>query len=376
MDAPLPGWLAFGASVRGATHAQRDLPNQDALAWAPPDGHGPPLVLALADGHGEARSFRSHHGARLAVQAACELGTALAQVPGRLAGAAPSDLAGGADRPEVGSRGGNAPPPQAGAVSGPQPDRPGVGIVPLPSGMTSPEARSTPGQAIDLPAFAGPREVPPGEALSSTGAGFGRRLTDRWRQLVEAHRAANPAGWDEAIAALERAGDRQAPAELHGNPLLAYGSTLLFAVITAEGLLYGQLGDGDILEIGDPPAVRRPLPADPRLVGNLTTSLCQPDSWRDFRVAFRPAAAAPLAVLLATDGYGNSFRDPAGFLQVGPDLVDALRNDGLAAVRDHLPGWLEETSREGSGDDISAGLLIRPQALGVGEPGGGRGVHG
>ncbi|NLI76836.1 MAG: protein phosphatase 2C domain-containing protein [Candidatus Riflebacteria bacterium] len=293
MAPSFPGWLAFGASVRGATHTQRNLPNQDALAWTPPDGHGPPLVLALADGHGEARSFRSHHGARLAVQAACDLG---------------ADLA--------------------------------------------------------------------GEALSSAGAESGRRLADRWRQLVEAHRTANPDGWDEAIAGLERAGDRQAPAELHENPLLAYGSTLVFAVVTAEGLWYGQLGDGDILEIAGPTTVRRPLPADPRLVGNLTTSLCQPDCWRDFRFAFRPAAEAPLAVLLATDGYANSFRDPAGFLQVGPDLVDALRNDGLAAVRDLLPGWLEETSREGSGDDISAGLLIRPLVLGVGAAGGEGGGHG
>jgi hypothetical protein len=74
-------WRAIGASVRGAAHARSGLPNQDAIAWAPADagaedGFGEEsagsaaLVMAVSDGHGSAKCFRSEIGAQLAVAAA------------------------------------------------------------------------------------------------------------------------------------------------------------------------------------------------------------------------------------------------------------------------------------------------------------------
>jgi hypothetical protein len=62
------GWRAAGLSVRGATHARRGLPNQDAIHWSPAAGIGLPLILSVADGHGSTRYFRSGVGARLAVE--------------------------------------------------------------------------------------------------------------------------------------------------------------------------------------------------------------------------------------------------------------------------------------------------------------------
>jgi len=63
-------WSASGCSVRGASHRRSGLPNQDALKLRPE----PPWLLALADGHGSARSFRSDRGARFAVELAIEAG--------------------------------------------------------------------------------------------------------------------------------------------------------------------------------------------------------------------------------------------------------------------------------------------------------------
>jgi hypothetical protein len=104
----------------------------------------------------------------------------------------------------------------------------------------------------------------------------------------------------------------------------------------------------------------RPMPEDERLCGNQTTSLCDRESWREFRVVFHALAeTAPALVLVATDGYANSFRDDAGFLQVGTDLLLILRTDGLEAVKKDLESWLTETSQEGSGDDITLGVLYR-----------------
>ena len=63
-------WRVFGASVRGASHDQSGLPNQDAIGWWPEAAEGPPIILAVADGHGSPKCFRSQVGSQLAVDTA------------------------------------------------------------------------------------------------------------------------------------------------------------------------------------------------------------------------------------------------------------------------------------------------------------------
>src|SRR4051794_21077123 len=64
-------WRMIGASVRGASHVRTELPNQDAIAMAPFEADAP-LILAVSDGHGSAKYFRSHKGAQIAVKTAVE----------------------------------------------------------------------------------------------------------------------------------------------------------------------------------------------------------------------------------------------------------------------------------------------------------------
>ncbi|HJR08856.1 MAG TPA: PP2C family serine/threonine-protein phosphatase [Pyrinomonadaceae bacterium] len=66
-------WRVVGQSVRGAAHVRAGIPNQDAIHWLPESSTGLPLILAVADGHGSHRSFRSETGARLAVETAAEV---------------------------------------------------------------------------------------------------------------------------------------------------------------------------------------------------------------------------------------------------------------------------------------------------------------
>jgi hypothetical protein len=66
-------WQVGGASVRGAAHVRTGRPNQDALAWSPTAGQGERIAVAVSDGHGAPRHFRSGEGAALAVAAAVEL---------------------------------------------------------------------------------------------------------------------------------------------------------------------------------------------------------------------------------------------------------------------------------------------------------------
>lgn len=66
-------WRVVGHSVRGATHERAGKPNQDALHWLPESSAGLPVILAVADGHGSHKSFRSQTGARLAVETAAQV---------------------------------------------------------------------------------------------------------------------------------------------------------------------------------------------------------------------------------------------------------------------------------------------------------------
>lgn len=66
-------WEAYGASVQGASHKRVGLPNQDALKWEMTSSmEGNLAILAVADGHGNAKSFRSELGSKLAVKVATE----------------------------------------------------------------------------------------------------------------------------------------------------------------------------------------------------------------------------------------------------------------------------------------------------------------
>lgn len=66
-------WAVIGESVRGTAHHRSGLPNQDAIAFrAGPDGEAP-VVLAVSDGHGSPKCFRSDVGAQLAVKTATDI---------------------------------------------------------------------------------------------------------------------------------------------------------------------------------------------------------------------------------------------------------------------------------------------------------------
>ncbi len=61
-------WRVINASVRGSAHQRSGLPNQDAVDYGSAPGSDAPLtVLAVSDGHGGGRHFRSQVGSTLAV---------------------------------------------------------------------------------------------------------------------------------------------------------------------------------------------------------------------------------------------------------------------------------------------------------------------
>jgi serine/threonine protein phosphatase PrpC len=180
----------------------------------------------------------------------------------------------------------------------------------------------------------------------------------RWKTAVQEHVAAHPLFVHE-VAQLDAQQGEGARRAVEENPILAYGTTLLAVAVHETFVACLQLGDGDILVVGDDGAVSRPIADDPRLFANETTSLSGDQAWRDFRANFQSLAGRPPAlVMAATDGYSNSFRSAEDFETVGPDFLDLLRTEGVAAVREKLPIWLAEASQKGSGDDVTVGILF------------------
>ncbi|OQW93055.1 MAG: hypothetical protein BWK79_13190 [Beggiatoa sp. IS2] len=265
------GWRVITASVRGSQHLRLQKPNQDAIGYWQ-SGIATPLILAVADGHGSQRYFRSEIGSQLAVKATLSV----------------------------------------------------------------------------LRDFIKHQEYPYHLSAIKRLAEekLPQRLVRLWEKYVRGHCAKNP------FSALER--------ELLEKRLetVAYGSTLLAVLVTEAFIIYWQLGDGDILSVLPSGEVERPLPADERLLGNETTSLCLKQAWQEFRFRFQvlEEVLTPQLILLATDGYAISFRSEANFRLAASDFHKMLVIDkDIAEVEQQLPQWLDESSQK-SGDDISVGI--------------------
>jgi hypothetical protein len=280
------GWRIVGATVQGATHIHKNLPNQDAIDWEPKEGSSSPLVLAVSDGHGSKRYIRSADGSRLAVEA----------VLIELRKFHEAHVAGG---------------------------------------------------NISRIKRAAEERLP-------------TALKDAWKLAVEKHIEARPFTEDE-YASLLSEGFTNCREEMREDPYRAYGATLLGALVSRNWLLFVQLGDGDILTVDPDGRATRPLPppAD-EPIGEETHSLCERNAQRFFQVRVIPLQDQdPDMILVSTDGLNKSYSHDAGFLKVGSDLLNMVREEGIQSVHAQLPDLLNEVSLNGSGDDVSLGIIKR-----------------
>lgn len=186
-------------------------------------------------------------------------------------------------------------------------------------------------------------------------------LVRRWQDRVQRDLAAHPLS-GQVVEVAEVPEEESVPAGAdRSSPYVVYGTTCLCAAVLPGILFLGQLGDGDIVTVDAAGRAHRPLPEDARHFANETTSLCSEDAAAAMRCTTMSLGGrqAPELVLLATDGYANSFASDEDFLRVATDLREIIREEGFPAVSGQLEGWLREASAEGSGDDITVGLLYR-----------------
>ncbi|NEP77432.1 MAG: protein phosphatase 2C domain-containing protein [Okeania sp. SIO3B3] len=73
LDRDFQQWRLMLETVTGASHDRQNLPNQDHGDFYQPNENSLPIILAISDGHGSAKSFRSDRGSKFAVETAIEL---------------------------------------------------------------------------------------------------------------------------------------------------------------------------------------------------------------------------------------------------------------------------------------------------------------
>jgi len=186
------------------------------------------------------------------------------------------------------------------------------------------------------------------QLVNSFKTDFPRRLGRRWREAViaDARSRLLPEGSEEN-------GENS---ELH----IRYGTTMLAALVVSNALLIGQIGDGEVMLVRTDGTVDFPLARANEDIGAVTDSLCSAEAHRRWRTAALDSSNGGL-LLLSTDGLVNAFADENQVKAFARSMKDRIQEFGLLQVASSLPGWLDDYSDRGSGDDITlAVVMIQP----------------
>lgn len=183
--------------------------------------------------------------------------------------------------------------------------------------------------------------VSPHILRSEFKADFPRRVTRRWRETVQAD-----ASRREIAPAM--------PGAQGTDEYVRYGTTLLAALIEADTILIGQIGDGDIVLVRPDGSVECPVPNDTQLTGSETQSLSSRDAHLRWRTATLDRGTGGV-LIAATDGVSDSFDGSEGeeFLKFIKSLVARVNEFGIENVAGSMMGWLDRYSALASGDDMT-----------------------
>jgi hypothetical protein len=188
-------------------------------------------------------------------------------------------------------------------------------------------------------------------------------LVADWRRRVDRHLADNP-----LTAADLDAGDSASAAEASAawakNARLAYGSTAVLCRITTGAVTIVRVGDGDVIAVAADGQARRLAVPESR-PSEITESISRPDAQRVARCAEIPAEAAPILVMMATDGFDNAYPDDDSMLRAARELAALRRDSGRPIGSDVLNRWAREAA-DVSGDDATVAAIWIETALGVG----------
>jgi serine/threonine protein phosphatase PrpC len=178
--------------------------------------------------------------------------------------------------------------------------------------------------------------IPQHVVRSEFRADFPRRVTRRWRDAVQAD-----------------AGRREISL-LPAGEYVRYGTTLISALIVADTILVGQIGDGDVVLVRPDGSVELPIPCDTRQLGMATQSLSSRDAHLLWRTATLDRGTGGI-LIVATDGISDSFDGSEGeeFRKFISSFVARVHEFGIESVALSMDAWLDRYSELASGDDMT-----------------------
>lgn len=306
--APTPSldgkWRILGATCHGASHVRAGLPNQDAITWKPDSDPNldPPLVLAIADGHGSSKCFRSDVGARTAVDVSSSV------------------------------------------------------IQEFLENVTL-QQRTGPNPQELIPRNIVIRWR---NAIEQYDKQKPAHMDEGFSKLSESDQLSlYPLPKDVGGERFEHV-----PYLAYGSTILAVALTEEFMIFLQLG--DGDIvtvPEGGKTPTRPLPADDRLFANETTSLSSSTAVQDFRFHFHPFAPNGSGPDPRPALVLVSTDGYANSFRSEEGFLRVGTDLYRMIASGGLELVQSDIAEWLDEASRTGSGDDVTLGLICRLSAF-------------
>jgi serine/threonine protein phosphatase PrpC len=170
---------------------------------------------------------------------------------------------------------------------------------------------------------------------------FARRVIRRWREAVRT---------DEETEKKDILKNPDAVTTEYSR----YGSTLISALVAADSILIGQIGDGDIILVRPDGTLEFPILPDQSLLGSETRSLSSRDAHLLFRTATMDRGEGGV-LIAATDGVSDSFDGSEGeeFKKFIRSLVARIDEYGIESVAGSMNTWLDRYSELASGDDMT-----------------------
>lgn len=184
-----------------------------------------------------------------------------------------------------------------------------------------------------------------------------RGIIARWHDMTEKDFLDDPFS-EEELDRIPEKFENFRERYLEGDYIGAYGTTLVFAVVTEEYAFGAQIGDGKCVVIDCDSNVFAPIPDDPRCYDNVTTSMCQDDAALSARFFYLPKGLMPAAIFLCTDGVENSYWNEEQLFGFFRGLALTIVENGLEDSVRQLAEFLPAMTKKGSGDDVSCAGIV------------------
>ncbi len=184
----------------------------------------------------------------------------------------------------------------------------------------------------------------------------------RWNTAVEKDLKEFPITQEELKSVSDKARRRYDSGEK--LPTI-YGTTLIGFVCGKRWCFGVQIGDGKCVVANKWGQLIQPIPWDDKCFLNVTTSLSDENAYEEFRYWYSQNLNKdfPVAVFLGSDGIDDSFAGDEKLHDFYRLILKNLAESKTVKPLTELMEYLPSLSEQGSKDDISFGIIFKPNEL-------------